>query len=74
MDWSTAVIAVLAAYLAIGVLVGGGFVCFGVSRFDHGAAGAPIGFRMLILPGCCALWPVVLRWWIAGSGSVGGRS
>lgn len=56
---------VLGAYGAIGVVLGAAFVCFGVSKVDLAArgAGAPWHFRLLILPGAAALWPVVLAKW-----------
>jgi hypothetical protein len=42
------------------------FVCFGAGRIDASAKGAPIFFRLLILPGAAALWPVLLRRWLRG--------
>jgi len=39
----------------------------GVDRIDPNARGAGLGFRLLILPGSAALWPLLLRRWIAGS-------
>jgi hypothetical protein len=53
-------------YALLGVLVGGMFVVTGVSTVDHAAAGkgAPWSFRILILPGAIALWPVVLLKWL----------
>lgn len=56
----------MAFYLVIGVAVGVGFIFRGVCRVDSAAAHSPIGFRLIIFPGCCVLWPVVLRWWIHG--------
>lgn len=53
----------LSAYAAAGILVGLAFVFRGVSRVDHAAAGAGLGFRLLILPGAAALWPLVLIVW-----------
>ncbi len=57
------------AYVVLGVLVGIGFVVRGVSRVDPAAAGAPIGFKLLILPGVVGLWPMVLMWWLGASGA-----
>lgn len=52
----------IAAYLAVGVLVGVPFILRGVSRLDPAAAAAPWTFRALIIPGAVALWPIVLSW------------
>jgi hypothetical protein len=54
-------------YMACGVLVGVPFVLAGVQRIDPAAHDAPIGFRLLILPGCVALWPFVLRRWVGAA-------
>lgn len=51
------------AYALVGLLVAIAFAARGVDRVDAGARGAPAGFRLLIIPGAAALWPVVLRWW-----------
>lgn len=55
-----------AIYLLAGVIFGLPFVALWVDRIDRAAAGAPIGFRLLILPGAVALWPLLLSrllWW-----------
>lgn len=54
----------LGVYLAIGAVFALGFVTLGVSRIDHAAKGAPVGFRLLIFPGATALWPWLLLRWI----------
>lgn len=51
------------AYALVGLLVAIAFAARGVDRVDAGARSAPAGFRLLIIPGAAALWPVVLRWW-----------
>ncbi len=51
------------AYVAAGVLFAAAFVTWGVQRVDPAAKGAPLGFRLLIMPGCAALWPLLLRRW-----------
>ena len=50
---------VLLVYLAIGVVVGLCFVLRGVNRLDSAAVDSPFVFRLMILPGCIGLWPVV---------------
>lgn len=61
---------VLAAeiYLAIGLAFGLAFVATGVQRIDPGAQGTGLLFRLLILPGAAALWPLLLRRWLARQG------
>ncbi len=52
-----------AAYVIVGSLFAIVFVCVGAARVDSAAAGASWGFRVLILPGVAALWPLLaLRW------------
>lgn len=53
----------LAAYAAVGVIVGAAFVTWGAGRVDPSARGAGIGFRLIILPGSAGLWPVVILAW-----------
>lgn len=59
---------VMAGYAALGLAFALPFLVFGVSRVDPGARGAPPAFRLLILPGVVALWPVLLRLWIRPRG------
>lgn len=57
-------LAVAGFYLAMGVLFGSAFHLLGLRRLDVAAAGAGVGFRLLITPGVIALWPLLaLRWW-----------
>lgn len=51
-----------ALYGCVGLLVGVWFVLHGVTHVDHASHGASWGFRILILPGSAALWPMVLMW------------
>lgn len=53
----------LAIYTACGLAVGIPFVVRGVDRVDSAARGAPVGFRLLILPGVIALWPLMATKW-----------
>jgi hypothetical protein len=60
---AVAILLTFALYAAIGALFGVLFVWRGVNRIDAAANGAPWPFRLLILPGVLALWPVLaLRW------------
>jgi hypothetical protein len=56
----------LYVYTALGVAFALAFVTVGVSRADSQAAGSSIAFRLLVLPGSVALWPLLLRRWISG--------
>ncbi|MGQ0552942.1 MAG: hypothetical protein ACT4PU_06955 [Planctomycetota bacterium] len=59
-------VAVLAAYALAGLVFALVFVAIGVQRVDAGARSATWGFRLLILPGAAAFWPLLLmRWWRA---------
>jgi hypothetical protein len=53
-----------ATYAALGAIFGALFIIAGVGRVDHAAVGAPWSFRLLILPGAAALWPLMLLKWI----------
>lgn len=55
-------------YIAVGVLFAIVFVSVGVSRVDPAAKGGPIGFRLMILPGAAALWPMMLMKWLGRKG------
>ena len=58
------IVALGTLYASIGVLFGVVFVTRGVGRVDPGALGASILFRLLILPGVAALWPLMLCRWV----------
>ena len=59
------------AYLLLGLAVGVPFVLSGVDRVDEAARGASLGFRLLILPGTIALWPLMATKWIKAPRSGG---
>ncbi len=57
------ILGIVATYAGIGVMFGAAFVWIGAQRIDPAARGAPLGFRLLILPGASALWPLMaIRW------------
>ncbi|MGE0638904.1 MAG: hypothetical protein AB7G12_03385 [Thermoanaerobaculia bacterium] len=39
----------------------------GIERIDPAARGASRGFRLIVLPGAVALWPLLLRRWVRGA-------
>lgn len=51
-------------YAAVGVVFAVAFVAWGVSRVDTHAAGARLGFRLMIFPGVAAQWPLLLNRWL----------
>jgi vacuolar-type H+-ATPase subunit I/STV1 len=57
----------LLAYAALGFLFAVAFVSFGVTRMDPEARGTKLGFRLLIMPGVMAFWPLLLQRWIGGA-------
>ena len=58
LDWLS--IALL-SYLAAGLLFGVLFVCLWAGRIDPAARHGTLGFRVVILPGAIALWPILCR-------------
>jgi hypothetical protein len=58
--WLVLAIASYAVFAAV-------FVAFGIGRVDPIARQAPLGFRLVVLPGCAALWPLLLRRWVTAS-------
>lgn len=57
----------LSGYALLGAAFAIAFLIRGVNVIDPGARGAGWMFRIAILPGTVALWPLLLRQWSAGS-------
>jgi hypothetical protein len=57
------VLLVAAGYLGAGLLFGVAFISVGVVRIDPAARGTSAAFRLLIMPGTVALWPVLAAKW-----------
>lgn len=55
-------------YAVLGVVFAVLFVVRGAGRVDQAARGGTWGFRMLILPGAAALWPLLAKRWLAATG------
>jgi len=51
-------------YLLIGFVFSLFFITLGVKQIDEGAKGTSVGFRLMIMPGTWAFWPVLLSKWI----------
>ena len=56
----------LGAYLACGLLFAIPFALIGVKKIDPHAAHGSWGFRLLVIPGTMAFWPLLLRRWATG--------
>jgi hypothetical protein len=59
-------IAVLTGYAILGFVFALWFVAAGVTRQDPNVRGSGIAFRVMILPGVTALWPLLLVRALAG--------
>ena len=63
----TVVLIILVAvvvYVSLGALFTILFQIKGLHKIDEATHGSPIGFRLIIIPGCVLLWPVLLAKWI----------
>ena len=60
---------VAAAYGLVGVVFALAFVTRGIERIDPVAKHAPVGFRLIAMPGAAALWPLLLARWIRSGAS-----
>jgi hypothetical protein len=59
----------LGVYTGIGLLFAIAFLTVGISQVDRDSKGSGVGFRLIILPGGAALWPVLFTRWV-GKGRV----
>lgn len=57
---------VIGVYTAIGAVFSGVFLTFGAKRLDQAAAAMPLKVRIVISPGCIALWPLLAVKWARG--------
>jgi hypothetical protein len=60
---------VLTAYGAAGAVFAVAFVTGGIQRIDPVAEHAPVAFRLIVMPGVAALWPLLLMRWIRSASS-----
>jgi hypothetical protein len=70
MDGAELVLLAVFGYLAAGLTFGLAFVTVGVTRIDAAAQGTSAVFRMLILPGSVALWPILAVKWVRRKGEL----
>ena len=64
MEIARGVLAVAGAYGGVGLLFGLAFVAIGIQRIDPAVRGTGWGFRLLVLPGVVALWPLLAMRWL----------
>jgi len=62
------VLATMAAYAVVGVILGVPLVAYGLGRIDPAAKSAPWTFRVLVFPGVVALWPLLALRWLKSRG------
>ena len=62
-----ALLILLGVYLICGLVFALPFALFGVGKIDPHATHGSWGFRLLIIPGTMALWPLLLRRWDGGT-------
>ena len=58
------IVVALGLYAAAGLLFALPVLAWGLPRIDTAARGTRLAFRLIILPGAIALWPVLLRQWL----------
>jgi len=64
---AAAFLIVLGTYAACGLIFAIAFALFGAKKIDPHAANGSWGFRLLIIPGSMALWPLLLKRWSTGT-------
>lgn len=62
-----ALVLVFQIYVGLGLVVAVPFVVRGVGKIDPSAREGTRGFRLLILPGCVAFWPLIAWRWLRGA-------
>lgn len=61
-----AFVILLEAYALVGIVFAAVFVSVGVQKLDSEARGSSVGFRLLLIPGVAAFWPMLLARWSRG--------
>jgi hypothetical protein len=61
------VVAAAGVYLGVGLGFAVAFVARGIGRLDPRTRDATWGFRLIVLPGAMALWPLLLARWLGGA-------
>jgi hypothetical protein len=55
------------AYVAAGLIFAILFIAQGIEKIDAQTKGTGAGFRLIILPGVAAFWPLLLTRWMSRS-------
>ena len=64
MLWAQIWVGLLGMYVLLGLVFAPFFVTLGATRIDPSVTQSSWGFRLLIVPGVIACWPVLAgRWW-----------
>lgn len=50
----------LGYYFSVGIVFAAWFATLGAQKMDSVASGAGLRFRLLLIPGATALWPILL--------------
>lgn len=74
MQTAETILCVVGLYATLGLLFAAAFVTVGITRVDPTAKGSPVVFRLLILPGAAALWPILAAKWLAIRHAQGART
>ncbi|HEX4950101.1 MAG TPA: hypothetical protein VFZ34_25775 [Blastocatellia bacterium] len=61
------IVGMFSIYVAVGLLFALFFVTRGVERLDPSVQQSTWGFRLVIVPGVIALWPLLWRRWWRGA-------
>jgi hypothetical protein len=64
---AAAFLMVLGVYLGCGLAFAIPFTLVGLKKIDPHAARGSWGFRLLIIPGTMAFWPLLLKRWASGA-------
>jgi hypothetical protein len=65
--WAIMLVFILETYTFFGLLFAVPFVWFAVQKLDSETQGSGFAFRLLILPGVAAFWPLLLHRLLRGS-------
>jgi hypothetical protein len=60
------ILSILGIYLACGLVFAISFALFGAQKIDPHAAPGSWGFRVLLIPGAMAFWPLLIWRWHRG--------
>lgn len=63
---ANALVIAFGVYVALGLAFALPFVFRGVNKVDPIAGESTWGFRLIVLPGVVALWPILARRWMRG--------